>query len=47
VVGSGLRRSRLVVPGAALGSLPGVEVIAGLGPPARSSDEDAPAAVAE
>lgn len=31
VIGSGLRRSKLVVPGAALGSLPRAEVIAGLG----------------
>ena len=31
VVGSGVRRSKLVLPGAALADLPGVEVIAGLG----------------
>lgn len=31
VLGSGLRRSKLVVPGAILAELPGVEVVAGLG----------------
>ena len=31
VVGSGLRRSKLILPGAALASLPGAEVIPGLG----------------
>jgi prolyl-tRNA editing enzyme YbaK/EbsC (Cys-tRNA(Pro) deacylase) len=31
VVGSGVRRSKLVLPGAALGSLPQAEVVAGLG----------------
>ena len=31
VVGSGLRRSKLVLPGAALADLPGVEVLDGLG----------------
>jgi prolyl-tRNA editing enzyme YbaK/EbsC (Cys-tRNA(Pro) deacylase) len=31
VVGSGLRRSKLLVPGAALAELPGAEVVAGLG----------------
>ena len=30
VVGSGLRRSKLVVPGSALGALPGAEVVDGL-----------------
>ena len=34
VVGSGLRRSKLVVPGAALAELPGAEVLDGLGVPA-------------
>lgn len=33
VVGSGLRRSKLVLPGAALADLPGAEVVAGLGVP--------------
>ena len=31
VVGSGLRRSKLVLPGAAVGALPGAEVVEGLG----------------
>jgi prolyl-tRNA editing enzyme YbaK/EbsC (Cys-tRNA(Pro) deacylase) len=31
VVGSGVRRSKLVLPGALLASLPGAEVVAGLG----------------
>lgn len=31
VVGSGLRRSKLVLPGAAVADLPGAEVLAGLG----------------
>lgn len=34
VVGSGLRRSKLVLPGTAVADLPGVEVIPGLGRPA-------------
>jgi prolyl-tRNA editing enzyme YbaK/EbsC (Cys-tRNA(Pro) deacylase) len=34
VVGSGLRRSKLVLPGAATADLPGAEVLAGLGAPA-------------
>lgn len=34
VVGSGLRRSKLVLPGNAVADLPGVEVIPGLGRPA-------------
>lgn len=34
VVGSGLRRSKLVLPGEALAELPGVQVLAGLGQPA-------------
>jgi len=34
VVGSGVRRSKLVLPGRALASLPGAVVIAGLGRPA-------------
>ncbi|MFC5677619.1 YbaK/EbsC family protein [Aeromicrobium endophyticum] len=34
VVGSGLRRSKLVLPGAVLGQLPGVVVLDGLGTPA-------------
>jgi prolyl-tRNA editing enzyme YbaK/EbsC (Cys-tRNA(Pro) deacylase) len=34
VVGSGVRRSKLVLPGAALLRLPGAEVVAGLGRPA-------------
>jgi prolyl-tRNA editing enzyme YbaK/EbsC (Cys-tRNA(Pro) deacylase) len=33
VVGSGLRRSKLVLPGAAVAELPGVEVLEGLGRP--------------
>lgn len=33
VVGSGLRRSKLVLPGAAVPDLPGVEVLAGLAQP--------------
>ena len=33
VVGSGLRRSKLVLPGAATADLPGVEVLTGLGTP--------------
>lgn len=33
VVGSGLRRSKLVVPGAVVPDLPGVEVLSGLGTP--------------
>ena len=33
VVGSGLRRSKLVLPGSAVAYLPGVEVLAGLGQP--------------
>ena len=33
VVGSGLRRSKLVLPGAAVAELPGVEVLPGLGQP--------------
>jgi prolyl-tRNA editing enzyme YbaK/EbsC (Cys-tRNA(Pro) deacylase) len=37
VVGSGLRRSKLVVPGAALAALPGAQVVAALGRPAGSS----------
>jgi prolyl-tRNA editing enzyme YbaK/EbsC (Cys-tRNA(Pro) deacylase) len=31
VIGSGVRRSKLLVPGRALGELPGAEVLAGLG----------------
>ncbi len=34
VVGSGLRRSKLVLPGASLAALPGAEVVADLGRPA-------------
>jgi prolyl-tRNA editing enzyme YbaK/EbsC (Cys-tRNA(Pro) deacylase) len=34
VVGSGLRRSKLVLPGAAAADLPGAEVLPGLGSPA-------------
>ena len=34
VVGSGLRRSKLVLPGAVAGELPGAEVLPGLGSPA-------------
>ena len=34
VVGSGLRRSKLVLPGAAAAELPGAEVLPGLGQPA-------------
>jgi prolyl-tRNA editing enzyme YbaK/EbsC (Cys-tRNA(Pro) deacylase) len=33
VVGSGVRRSKLVVPGFALGDLPGAEILPGLGRP--------------
>lgn len=35
VVGSGLRRSKIVLPGAALAALPGAEVVEGLGVPPR------------
>ena len=35
VVGSGVRRSKLVLPGAALAELPGAEVVEGLGRPAQ------------
>jgi len=31
VIGSGVRRSKLLVPGRLLGELPGAEVLAGLG----------------
>jgi prolyl-tRNA editing enzyme YbaK/EbsC (Cys-tRNA(Pro) deacylase) len=31
VVGSGLRRSKIVLPGALLALLPGAEIVAGLG----------------
>lgn len=34
IVGSGVRHSKIVIPGAALGALPNVEVIDGLGKPA-------------
>jgi prolyl-tRNA editing enzyme YbaK/EbsC (Cys-tRNA(Pro) deacylase) len=34
VIGSGLRRSKLVLPGAALARLPGAQVVEGLGRPA-------------
>ena len=34
VVGSGLRRSKLVLPGAAAADLPGAEVLPGLAAPA-------------
>jgi prolyl-tRNA editing enzyme YbaK/EbsC (Cys-tRNA(Pro) deacylase) len=34
VVGSGLRRSKLLLPGAVLAALPGAEVVEGLGLPA-------------
>jgi prolyl-tRNA editing enzyme YbaK/EbsC (Cys-tRNA(Pro) deacylase) len=37
VVGSGLRRSKLVLPGAVLAALPGAEIVEGLG---RSVDND-------
>jgi prolyl-tRNA editing enzyme YbaK/EbsC (Cys-tRNA(Pro) deacylase) len=33
VIGSGLRRSKIELPGAALGALPGAVVIGGLGRP--------------
>lgn len=33
MIGSGLRRSKLILPGSALGDLPGAEVVAGLGRP--------------
>jgi prolyl-tRNA editing enzyme YbaK/EbsC (Cys-tRNA(Pro) deacylase) len=33
VVGSGIRRSKLIVPGDAFAGIPGVEIIAGLGQP--------------
>ena len=38
VVGSGLRRSKLVTAGATLGDLPGAEVVEGLAAPARAVD---------
>ena len=31
VIGSGVRRSKLIVPGRLLGEMPGAEVLAGLG----------------
>ena len=31
MIGSGVRRSKLLVPGALLGEIPGAEVLAGLG----------------
>jgi len=34
IIGSGLRRSKIVLPGAALATLPGAEVVDGLGRPA-------------
>ena len=34
VIGSGLRRSKLLVPGAVLAALPGAEILEGLGRPA-------------
>jgi hypothetical protein len=37
VVGSGLRRSKLVVPGGALAGLPGAEVVDGLASPVPAS----------
>jgi hypothetical protein len=37
IVGSGVRRSKLAVPGAVLGTLPGAEVVDGLATPAPSS----------
>jgi prolyl-tRNA editing enzyme YbaK/EbsC (Cys-tRNA(Pro) deacylase) len=36
IIGSGVRRSKLQLPGALVGSLPGAEVIEGLGLPASS-----------
>ena len=36
VIGSGLRRSKVVLPGSALADLPGAEVVDGLGRPAAS-----------
>jgi hypothetical protein len=33
VIGSGLRRSKLWLPGAVLAGLPGIEVVPGLGRP--------------
>ena len=38
VVGSGLRRSKLVVPGTTLAGLPGAEVVEGLAAPAPAAD---------
>jgi prolyl-tRNA editing enzyme YbaK/EbsC (Cys-tRNA(Pro) deacylase) len=33
MIGSGVRRSKIILPGSALGDLPGAEVVAGLGRP--------------
>jgi hypothetical protein len=33
VIGSGLRRSKIVLPGPALGAIPGAEIIDGLATP--------------
>ncbi|GIG28822.1 YbaK/EbsC family protein [Cellulomonas marina] len=39
VVGSGVRRSKIALPGALLGSAPGVEVVAGLALPSAATEE--------
>jgi hypothetical protein len=33
MIGSGLRRSKIILPGSALGDLPGAEIVEGLGRP--------------
>jgi prolyl-tRNA editing enzyme YbaK/EbsC (Cys-tRNA(Pro) deacylase) len=33
MIGSGVRRSKIIMPGSALGDLPGAEVVEGLGRP--------------
>jgi prolyl-tRNA editing enzyme YbaK/EbsC (Cys-tRNA(Pro) deacylase) len=35
MIGSGVRRSKIILPGSALGDLPGAEVVEGLGRPTR------------
>ena len=47
VVGSGIRGSKLAVPGSALAALPAAEVLEGLGRPMTDQPQPAPAAAAE
>jgi prolyl-tRNA editing enzyme YbaK/EbsC (Cys-tRNA(Pro) deacylase) len=42
VIGSGVRRSKLTLPGAALASLPGAVVLPGLGRPVQGSQDTLP-----